>query len=946
MLPRTHYNIPKLLTLGLVFHYIYITTPFDCYFTNEVVHGMKSYNVGHAESKRLVLIVGDGLRADLLFNENAFPTIPNAPKVVAPYLKSIAETRGAFGISHARVPTESRPGHVAIIGGMYEDISTVTKGWEINPVDFDSLFNRSSHTFTFGSPDILPMFADGATPGKVKTWCYNKANLDYTKDAKFLDTWVLARLKELFQNATSDAELDAQLRSNKVILFLHLIGLDNTGHSYRPHSREYMDNIQVVDGIVREAENLINEFYNDQNTSFVFTADHGMSAIGNHGDGDPDNTRTPLIAWGRGIRGPLPDSTPSSHDSYSKSWGLGKLLRRDVEQADLAALMASLIGIDWPVNSVGVLPDVDPTQPGYLFPGLGEESLARLAFVNAKVITQQYTAKHELKKARVFNYKPFVALEGADATKNQPYRLANLTNIENFIQAEDWRAARLASAELIRMGLDGLHYLQTYDRLLIRGIVTFAYLGWAVYVSLYVLRPLDFAERQEAPRTVYVHVTAMITLIGFWIIFTLQHAPSMFYVYIAFPCYFWHQILLQAMAGLYVPHHISFLNLLVSVCMALVATEAMMIAYTHRFIWSICFICVGFVWPATWPHLILKQHFLLASVWGFLCLSAAVFPILPVQRSESLPAILMGGFLILACGGVSAIWILNDVERVKGKKSRQTLASLFNIQAALMVSIMIITASSVRNLQGKRGLPFPNQVLGWIVPVVSSVLAFASRVSHHTPFSVFLAYFLGFGPWFVILSISVEGLFYVAYSSVLVIWVVVESTVRLGRLPSAASVTEESKVYLFQPDDLRMALFFLFFVQVGFFGAGNVPSISSFYLEPVYRLITIYSPFSVAGLIIFKVVAPYIMLAMASALLNHFLSFPPCSILVISLMLSNGMTIALFFDVHDTGSWLTIGQSIMSFCIMSYLLLWSTGICAIGEYLMSGAIVRTSVKKA
>lgn len=95
---------------------------------------MASYNLGQAEAKRLVLIVGpyfslvvftiiilkqnigDGLRADLLFSVNAFPSIQNAPEVVAPYLRSIAESRGAFGVSHTRVPTESRPGHVALIG--------------------------------------------------------------------------------------------------------------------------------------------------------------------------------------------------------------------------------------------------------------------------------------------------------------------------------------------------------------------------------------------------------------------------------------------------------------------------------------------------------------------------------------------------------------------------------------------------------------------------------------------------------------------------------------------------------------------------------------------------------------------------------------------------------------------------------------------------------------
>jgi len=104
------------------------------------------------------------------------------------------------------------------------------------------------------------MFARGATPGKVKTWSYNEEDEDFTKgklnslrfrlrsyfaslDATALDLWVLDQLCMLFKNATTDATLNSQLRSDKVIFFLHLLGLDTTGHSYRPHSKVFTNHV-------------------------------------------------------------------------------------------------------------------------------------------------------------------------------------------------------------------------------------------------------------------------------------------------------------------------------------------------------------------------------------------------------------------------------------------------------------------------------------------------------------------------------------------------------------------------------------------------------------------------------------------------------------------------------------------------------------------------------
>jgi phosphatidylinositol glycan class N len=119
--------------------------------------------------------------------------------------------------------------------------------------------------------------------------------------------------------------------------------LDTNGHAHRPYSKEYLSNIKLVDeGISSIVEKIESYYGNDGRTAYVFSADHGMSNRGNHGDGHPDNTKTPVIAWGAGISGPKEASEKVAYVDDER-WELDDLQRNDVNQADIAPLMVSII---------------------------------------------------------------------------------------------------------------------------------------------------------------------------------------------------------------------------------------------------------------------------------------------------------------------------------------------------------------------------------------------------------------------------------------------------------------------------------------------------------------------------------------------------------------------------------------------------------------------------
>lgn len=350
-----------LVVLGVVLHAVYMLSIFDIYFKTPIVHGMDPVppRFSSPQAKRLFLFVADGLRADKFFEPD-----PEG-NYRAPFLRSVIKGQGRWGVSHARPPTESRPGHVSIIAGFYEDPSAVTKGWKANPVEFDSVFNRSRHTFAFGSPDIVPIFCS-ALPHS--TWnSYPHEFEDFATDASFLDEWSFDQFQSLLNKSNEDPKLKQLLLQDNLVVFLHLLGCDSNGHAHRPYSSIYLNNVKVVDRIAERVYNLVENYFKDNRTSYIFTADHGMSDKGSHGDGHNSNTDTPLVAWGAGVKHPMPMSSNNHSDCGVRfidehmhdmptpaEWGLDGVERVDVNQADIAPLMVEqfVISVEFSVLSL------------------------------------------------------------------------------------------------------------------------------------------------------------------------------------------------------------------------------------------------------------------------------------------------------------------------------------------------------------------------------------------------------------------------------------------------------------------------------------------------------------------------------------------------------------------------------------------------------------------
>uniref|UniRef100_W5L2F9 GPI ethanolamine phosphate transferase 1 n=1 Tax=Astyanax mexicanus TaxID=7994 RepID=W5L2F9_ASTMX len=900
-------NMITFFLVGLLVHVVFFISIFDIYFTSPLVHGMTPQHVSlPPPAKRLVLFVADGLRADSLFK----PDINGTTR--APYIRNIIQNRGTWGVSHTRVPTESRPGHVALIAGFYEDVSAVAKGWKENPVEFDSVFNESRHTWCWGSPDILPMFAKGATGDHVHTYTYPATMEDFAStDASKLDTWVFDEVKVFLNSAKQNETLLSKLHEEQNVFFLHLLGIDTNGHAHRPMSTEYLDNIGLVDAGVAEMVSVFEEFFgNDGKTAYVFTADHGMTNWGSHGASHPSETLTPLVAWGAGVQTAQKATSTSQNydDDFLKEWGLETYRRVDVNQADIAALMSSLIGVPVPLNSVGVLP--------LQYLNNSQHFKAENMYANAIQILEQFKVKMEQKKETTLSFL-FTPYQILTDSKQMDF----MRHARELIQKGQFKDAINLCDLLISQAMEGLSYYHTYDRFFLGSSVVLGFVGWTSYVVLVILKTHASLRKPPISRDkmpgrsvgkVFLCIGLLVTLF-----LLLQASPFTYYIYCLLPVPVWYSVIKEF--GTFVDLIRSIPSLPLSKCcgyfvLVTFGIELLVVSFFYR-----AMLTLGLITLTLWPFVSgLHRRAKSRSVsWVLSCLCLAAFPLLPVVgREPNTNYVLCAGALTLF-NSFSYLWSSHGHVGLHKRDRRLFIGQM--IQVALCAYVLASTHSS---LQLKQGLPLFNQLISWSTLVSSFFvpLLTSTRLFHRL-----LSILLSLICVYLLLSTGYEALFPPALSWLMFVWINMEqdamdtqgasSTTELHRIDFAETI-DLTKIRQLKLDDIRRSYFFVFFIIIAFFGTGNIASINSFDPASVYCFLTVFNPFIMGGLLMWKVLIPFIIVMCTFETVQVSTRLSSRSLFLIVLVISDLMALHFFFLVKDHGSWLDIGTSISHYVIV------------------------------
>lgn len=276
---------------------------------------------------------------------------------------------------------------------------------------------------------------------------------------------------------------------------------------------------------------------------------------------------------------------------------------------------------------------------------------------------------------------------------------------------------------------------------------------------------------------------------------------------------------------------------------------------------------------------------------------------LPVELQSNQLLANVGAAAVVAIG-ILVTFIPDSALMNQRRTKGQHAALLFQV-LLVMVAAWTVTNTTAA-FRDRRPLPPVNQAISWAVLLVSFVMPAFTTSRHYVHRMVVL--FLAFGAPLVLLAVSYETFFYALLGVNLYVWLQLEraiyadravvsidwllngdgddgesvilesdkrparsgetsrtrSTRKVGSVIDATLPVSFAAYRALSAEDIRVAVLFLFYINVAFFGTGNVASLASFQLSSIYRLTTMFDPFLMAALLVVKILIPFLLLSAVS----------------------------------------------------------------------------------
>ena len=152
-------------------------------------------------------------------------------------------------------------------------------------------------------------------------------------------------------------------------MILHYLGLDHIGHFAGPRSPLVAPKLDEMDDIVRRLFEYLGkqDELDGQRSLLVLCGDHGMSDQGSHGGASSSETNTPFVLMSHHLNAPTKSEFPICNPIFHSCTTLlsliafsrfvsGNLEDVSVNQIDMVPLLALMLGLTIPRDSLGILP--------------------------------------------------------------------------------------------------------------------------------------------------------------------------------------------------------------------------------------------------------------------------------------------------------------------------------------------------------------------------------------------------------------------------------------------------------------------------------------------------------------------------------------------------------------------------------------------------------------